>query len=718
MAESNLASRADESVATGTLMPLVSVRKHYKLSLGIFIVIALLGIPFAWLKGISYYSVTATIYVAPRASNILQENKEQEIPSYQQYRQFVDQQAGTIARYDLLLAAFKKMGDKRFLWQLPEETERRAAERLQAALVIKPVNDTYLLSVALESDKKEGLEEIVNAVVENYVENAHEEQLVYASKERIQLLYVERDRLQNIISEKKKQFASIAQELGVTTFVDNTVNPYDELLTNGQSAYSEAQRERMAAQANLLLFENPKDTQASSALDAAVAEIVYKDPGLTSLKANMYERRSELVRLISGLDPKHPGYAQIKSQLEVIEADVVVATEQLIKNVKHMLLEERRSKVTLATKIEQDLLNQISIQKKNAAWFSKLYNDGLTLNQDIKRFYNQLETVENRVSFLELESKAPGVIRIENLARPPELPIRGGRKKLVIIMFVLGAVLGCVVPIMIDMFDKRIRTAGQVEKLLGYKPLAALLEANQNDQISQNNIAHQRRRLALALERERKQSGKSSSLVLLTSVVHNSAVTSLALELAMDYKKIDESAIVVEVNLLTSDARYINKNNSMGLVNLLSDSELALSDVINPADEHYPDRIAVGISTENLLFGYQHLQKVLEKISDIYSVVILDAAPILYSADTEFFVSIGDITLLLIAANQVKPGEIKRAVKLLERIDPKAIGFVVTRLEIFQGGGYYASMNTMYSQKETEDADSKLFANYYKKHDR
>ena len=718
MAESNLASRADESVATGTLMPLVSLRKHYKLSLWIFIVIVLLGIPFAWFKGTSYYSVTAVIYVSPHVPNILQENKEQEIPSYQQYKQFLDQQAGTIARYDLLLATFKKMGDKRFLWQLPEETERRAAERLQAALVIKPVNDTYLLSVTLESDKKEGLEEIVNAVVENYVENAHEEQLIYASKERIQLLYTERDKLQNIISQKKKQLASNAQELGVTTFVDNAVNPYDELLTDSQSAYSKAQRDRMAAQAGLLLFENPKDPQSTSALDAAVAEIVYKDPGLTSLKANMNERRSELVRLISGLDPKHPGYGQIKSQLEVIEANVVEATEQLTKNVKHMLLEERRSKVTLTTKIEQDLLNQISTQKKNATWFSTLYNDGVTLSQDIKHFYSQLETVENRISFLELESKAPGVIRIENLARPPELPVRGGRKKLFIIVFVLGLVAGCIVPIVIDMFDKRIRTAGQVEKLLGYKPLAVLLESKQNDAISRNNIAHQRRRLALALERERKQSGKSSSLVLLTSVVHNSAVTSLALDLAMDYKKIDESAIVIEVNLLNPDTRYVNKHNSAGLVDLLFNSELILSDVISPANENYPDRISIGLSKESLLFGYQNLQEILEKISKIYSVVILDAPPILYSADTEFFVSISDITLLLIAANQVKPGEIKRAAKLMERIDPKAVGFVITRVEIFQGGGYYDSINKVYSQRETEESGTNLVANYYKKNER
>jgi Mrp family chromosome partitioning ATPase len=720
MSESNLSSRADESVATGALMPLVSWRKHYQLSRKIFIVVFLLGLPLSWFVGAPYYAATAIIHVSPRVSNILQENKEQDYSSTEQYKQFLEQQAGTVARYDLLLSAFKKLGNNVSIWQLPKETERRAAERLQSALIITPVNDTYLLSVTLESKKKEGLDEIVNTVVETYVENAKENQLIYASKERSQLLYEEQKRLNDIISTKKKHLVSIAQELGVTTFVDTTINPYDALLTTSQAAYSNAQRERLVAEASLLLFENTKDTKdtkddKSAALDAVVTEIIYKDPGLTSLKTNMYQRRSELVRSISGLDPKHPGYAQIKSQLEVIEADVTAATEQLTEKVKHMLLEDRRSKVTLTKKIEQDLLTQITIQKKNASSFSTLYSDGLTLTRDIKSLYTQLETIESRTNFLELESKAPASIRTETLARPPEIPVRGGRKKAFVIILFLGIILSAGVPIVIDMLDKRIRTAGQVEKLLGYKPLAALLETNQNDEISQNNIAHQRRRLALALERERKQSGKSSSLVLLTAVAHNSAQTSLALEMAMDYKKMDERAIVVEVNLLNPDTRYLNKDNNAGLVNLLSDSERTLSNVIHPADARYPDRIAIGLSKDNLLFGYRQLQSILEKIAETYSVVILDAAPILYSADTEFFVSISDITLLLIAANQVKSGEIKRAVQVLERINPKAIGFVVTRLEIFQGGGYYAAINDVYSQRETEETNTHLFANYYKK---
>ena len=712
MTESNLSPIADESVKTGAIMPLVSIRKHYKIGLYVGIAVVLLGVPFAWFKGTSYYSVTAVIYVAPRTANILQENKEQEIPSYQQYKQFVAQQAGTVGRYDILLSALKKLGDKRSYWQLPDETERRAAERLQAALIIKPVPDTYLISVVLESDKAEGLADIVNTVVETYIAYSHEESLIYASKERVDLLYEQRDKFQGIILDKKKRLADLAQELGVTTFTDKTVNPYDQLLATSQLAYSEAQRNSMEAMASLQLFENPKNSKASKALDAVVSEIIYKDPGLNSLKANLYLRRSELVNQISGLDTKHPGYAQIKSQLEVIESEVVQATNQLSTDVKNMLLEERRSKVTLTREIEQNLLNQITLQKKNATWFATRYNDAVALSQDIKRFESQLESVNNRISFFELESKAPGFIRFESPARPPEIPIRGGRKKLLITMVMLGIFAGMGVPIVIDLFDRRIRTAGQVEKLLGYKPLAAFLEPEQEG-VSPRIIADQKRRMALALERERKQSGQPGCLILVTSVTHQSAVTSLAMDLALDYKMIGVHAVVVEVNLLMPDQRYKNAETAGGLLNLMLDPNLAVSQVVNPADDSYPDRITIGASTDGLFFDYGRLQAVLGKIAEIYPVVILDASPVLLSADTEFFASISDITLLLIAAKQTKPYEIKRAVQVLERIDPKVVSFVVTRLEVFQGGGYYSSLNK--GESEIQPANPHLFAKYFKK---
>lgn len=698
MAESSLSPKADESVATGALMPLVSLRRHYKIGLSVCIAIILIGIPVAWVKGKAlFYAVNAVIYVAPRVPNILQDNKEQEISSYQQYQQFVQQQAASIGRYDLLQVALKRLGDKRSLWQKPTENDRYAAERLQASLIIKPVKDTYLISVKMESNKAEGLDVILNTVVETYIENAHSEELIYASKERMEILYDQRNKLQGLITDNKKRLGELTQELSITIFVDATVNPFDQLLADSQLAFSKAQRERIAAEAGLNLFENPKDSKATEALDAVVADIVYKDQGLFSLKANMYQRRSELVRLISGLDPKHPGHEQIKKQLEVVESEVVAATNQLTTDVKHMLLEERRSKVTLTRKIEQDLLNQINTQKKNASWFSTRYHEGIVLNTNIKNLYERLKIVENRISFLELESKAPGLIRVESLARPAEIPIRGGRKKLLMMVLMGGIFAGLSIPIFIDMFDRRIRTAGQVEKLLGYKPLAALLEPDQPG-ASPIVMADQKRRMTLALERERKQSGILGSLIVVTSVKHQSAVTSLAMDLALDYQKMGVRSVVVEVNLLKPSDRYLSENNDAGFINLIYDQDLAISKVINPANDLCPDRIAVGVPTEGLLFDYERVQAVLTEIAETYPLVILDAAPVSLSADTEFFASISDITLLLIAAKQTVPNEIKRTVKILERVGPKVVSFVVTRLEIFRGGGYYASVHKAASE--------------------
>ena len=277
MNESNLSPKADEQVAVGAFMPLNSLIKNYKIGLCLFLVIILVGIPIAWKKGKSTYTATAIIYVSSHVANILSENREQDLS--QQYKMFSNQQVGTIGRYDILLLALDKLGRKRFLWQDPKESDRSAAERLQAALIIKPISETYLISVALEMDKAEGLDEIVNTVVGTYIENAREEQLLYASKERTQILYDQREKLQRIVNNKKKELAALSQQLSVTVFVDNAANPYDEILASSQFAYSQAQRELMKTEAELLLYEDPKNPD-SKTLNSIVADIVYKDQGV------------------------------------------------------------------------------------------------------------------------------------------------------------------------------------------------------------------------------------------------------------------------------------------------------------------------------------------------------------------------------------------------------------------------------------------------------
>ena len=126
MSGSNISPLADESVATGALMPLVSLRKHFKVAISLFIVFSLLGVPLAFIKGKYTYSATATIYIAPHVPNILQMNFERDFSSSTQYGEFVSQQIATINRYDIMLIVLKKLREKNIAWQLPTESERHA----------------------------------------------------------------------------------------------------------------------------------------------------------------------------------------------------------------------------------------------------------------------------------------------------------------------------------------------------------------------------------------------------------------------------------------------------------------------------------------------------------------------------------------------------------------------------------------------------------------
>ena len=81
-----------------------------------------------------------------------------------------------------------------------------AAERLQRALEIQPVPDTYQITVTLEGAKRDGLADVVNAVVDTYLEKAKSEEF-YASDERVKNLTEDRGRIQQEVRDKQARTA-------------------------------------------------------------------------------------------------------------------------------------------------------------------------------------------------------------------------------------------------------------------------------------------------------------------------------------------------------------------------------------------------------------------------------------------------------------------------------------------------------------------------------
>ena len=206
-----------------------SLRRHKFVAFLVVMLVIAAGLPLAWIKGTPRYATTAVIFVSPHFVANLQDGKEIDPKSDSQYHEYIQENARTINRFDIVTEALRKLGSRKSVWVEPNETMDHAAERLQGALEIQPVPDTYQITVTLESKRRDGIADLVNAVTTTFIERAKSEEF-YASDERVRNLTLDRSRIEQEIRDKQARRLEIAQELGVSSFTENFVNPYDRLL--------------------------------------------------------------------------------------------------------------------------------------------------------------------------------------------------------------------------------------------------------------------------------------------------------------------------------------------------------------------------------------------------------------------------------------------------------------------------------------------------------
>ena len=167
------------------IKPLLSLRKHYRISVLIWFMVVLVGLPVVWIKGQSYYAVESVFQVSPNFMKTLSTDKEVEFQSNAQYREFVNQLSTTVKRYDVLQRALKKLRDAGMNVQPKAVSERKYIEQLQKQVMVRAVADTYMVRIGLEGSQKETLDDIVNAITTAFLETTKNEQ-IFGSVDRLE----------------------------------------------------------------------------------------------------------------------------------------------------------------------------------------------------------------------------------------------------------------------------------------------------------------------------------------------------------------------------------------------------------------------------------------------------------------------------------------------------------------------------------------------------
>lgn len=698
---SNTPANDASLLPTSRFQPWQSIKHRKFLVFLTFIMVLLLGIFAAFFLEKAQYTTKAVIFISPKSETTL-ENRSEELRG-QDYNRYVKQQQ-SLLRHPSVLKETLQIEEVRNIWFVKKEstgkleTDGDAVGRLfQALTVTASPNSSPLIEVSITSNKKEGLEIVLNTLINIYLRKSQEDAFYDSSGRVNELQRVLREYQGNIESWQKRRL-EIAQSLGVTTFQENNLNPYDTLLIATNSSYKNSRRDRAQAEARLSALQG---AQGKINLESLINELLQQNSSFTGLKNNLLTKRNDLLQQQLGLTPEHPSYQSLQQNIKFAEQELQQLQNKFYQEAKEQILSQRRAAVYESQQIENALLAEINNQKREAINYASLYSEALSLEKEIDRTYKQIDRINDRIDSLNLESSAaPGFARLSVAAAPPLEPIQLGKRKIIALFAILGLLVGFSVPIMLDFLDFRVYTTAEVSKILGFPPMAWVVERSKAEY--EPLIFDQLRRLAMSLERERQQ--QHNRYFALTSVKSDGGTTSLTLDLARKLSELGIRTLAIELNAFNPDPRYQHPlHHREGLAQILNYHDWQPSELdalIVPETPEMPARLPIGECAQRHLLTHGRLSAILNYLNSRFDMLLFDTPPILLSADTELLGKLETGILLVIESGQLYPADLKRAAKLLERLNPPVVAAVLNRVKVNENNAYIKTLLQEYMTAE------------------
>jgi uncharacterized protein involved in exopolysaccharide biosynthesis len=612
------------------------------------------------------YVAASTIYVSPTPIKTLVEDRELERP----YDSYIQETVHAITRYDVLAEAIRRMPPG--TWQYPGEPERSAVMRLQGSLDIGRIEKTYQIEIAISGNRPEHLADIVNTVTSVYIEKAKSEEF-YGRDDRLASLKDEQTRIQNETDRLLQEQDKITRALGVASFNGKGSNLIDDNNAKVQTALTTAHEQRIQAEAQLEALQSGDSSAPNAALDAAADDLIATDPGLMALKASLSQHRADLVDKLSGMTENHPQRKQTEQALAGIEKELTDMQIDLRRKASAHLEQKLRTQLNQAQTVESRLNSDLQRGTSQAASTAPKIQRAAEIQADLDRLQARQTAVDERISNLVLESSSPGSIHLFSPAMTPLGPERSKVAKLLVAIFPISIIMGILTAVILDLLDPHIYTASDAEALLGFAPIGMLFDDREVTQIVFDECAL---RLAAGIDHAARIAGAHTFVM--TAVNSGAGTTSIIENLGSMLAKLGRKTLVIDPSGNSEPVAFITlgadlqkrtvRFPDMNAGELGSNTELQK---VKPGPQSLPARIPPLNS-----FVFESFQSITAE----YDIVLIDAAPILISAETEYLARMADVTVLVSEAGKTKKSWLTRAARLLERLGVAGAASVVNKV--------------------------------------
>jgi len=646
-------STAARTLASGvTDQPLLrldilrSLQLHRKLALGVVLAGILLAV--AYLLSLwPIYTAQALIYIQPAPPRVMDSGNAMARWPFDTntYDTYIAQQVASMTRPDVLTNALHKLDPGS--WQKKTENDQAAAERLGKTIEVGRMGTTYQVSITARASKAALAAKLANAVAASYLESASKE-IRSGDKERLAMLRQEKENVQKELAADRAEQLQLNKQLGVQAVANGAPALLDEDLSRVHDELVKARAASDEAAAKLVSLNSGKASD-SVALDAEADKVIAEDPGLSSLKVTLFQRRGNLVSQMSNLTPNNPQFKQDTEELAKIDKSLESVQKDLRAKASVRIQQRLHTDLDRTAGVESRLnsqLGQLSAAAAGATPKMQRLND---LGTDIVRLQSRYSTVEEQFRNLTMDDSVPSASYLAAAALPPLHATRSSVLRNSAVIALAGIFLALGVAVGANKLDQKVYIASDVEQVLGFKPMAVLPDFQQvSDGVAEEHML----RLAAGIDYARQQGNLKSCIF--TGTDSGTGTTTVATRVRSMLDAMGRSTVLVDASGTPPPPPQSRPGSG---------------------PHEAPNQLAAQRGSRSTAI----LQE-LEDESQEESLVLTDTAPLAVSAETEYLARFVDAAIVVVESGVTTRTQLRDTATTLQRLDVAAVGFVLNRV--------------------------------------
>ncbi len=558
-----------------------------------------------------------------------------------------------------------------------------------------------IISVSLNSPDRIEAAELVNAVVDKYIEDHEANKRTSAAE----LLLSLRERLNEARKQEQERLDALTdfrkENILLATESDQGAGVMGQQLRL-ESLYMDAQLRALAARETLERIEAFSE-QPAALRQMLSASGTAQDPGAeerAELRAQLVQSRFDRTFLLeaSDLTVDHPRVKLLDAQIERLEARLVECDRDFFEATKagaeRELLGAEQNEKNVAQLLEQE--------RQRTASYSVQLAEYDRLRKEFEQSEEYCQTLELHLRGMNISEDFEGdEIRVLEVARPSASPSEPQRARAMAIALILGLLSGGVFAVLRDLLDQTLRSTDEISAVLRLRVLGVIptMPRRQNVSVRGQKVHLQPESPEAEAFRTVRTavffgvSKEEAKTLVVTSPTAGDGKSTLASNLAIAVAQAGQKTILVDADLRkpTQHVIFGRSGEEQGLSDVLT-GKAALARAIQSTPVEGLQLLPGGSSLPHPaeVLSSRNFAKLLQSLGGAYDRIVIDAPPVTVVTDAQILGALCDVTVLVLRAGKSTRKAGRRAIDALYDTGANLLGTVVN--DVRQSGdryGYY-----------------------------